>query len=823
MIRTGQDGDRRATVYRLFAQAVEISPDLRDRFLDTHCGDDAGLRAAITELLAIADADTGSAEIETGALTGAPVSHELPLTGRVFGRFRLREQIGEGGMGVVYLAERTDGVQQRVAVKLVSTLLAATAQQRFEREVQILARLENPSVARLIDAGVEDGRAWVAMEFVRGERIDEYCKSRDLSIPEIVRLLVQLSAAVAAAHALLVVHSDIKPANVLVTAEGLPKLIDFGIATALRDTDAKSAPTVAVGRLFSPNYAASEQVSGGTVTVATDVFGLGALGYRLLTGAPIYRDVESPVAYLMAVSSRDVDLPSRAAALSGRGEAASRTLRGDLDAILCKALEREPKRRYGSAVEFQADLQRYLDGRPVLARAPSVRYRTAKFMRRNALAVGLAGLLGASVVAGAVMVWAQSRSTALARDSAARRDEFLETLLKSANPQDGKRDITVAELLDTASRELDRKLGAEPLVEASMLGLLVDTNAELGRYADALKASERQLALLRRAGATPRELALATSAHGDVLSRANQYSEAESSLKASIEVLRREPGEGAALVHALGLLAGVYANTNRSGEAEAVEREAIQLDRLATGFPQDQLAVTLANEGRYAESADYAHQAVELQRKTMAPDNPTLLQTESTYAMTLGNLHRSEEALPLLQEVSKRTDQVLGPEHPDALVAQEHVGEALFDLGRYAESAIIQRRVAETLERTLGVEHRYTFATWSAYSRAACHTDEAPAGLAVAQRIFAMRAKKLEPTDWHLAAIQGAIGQCLAHLQRYAQAEPVLLKAASDLEAAHGPGFFNTQLAFISLRDMYASMGKPEQAAAYDAKIEKPR
>jgi hypothetical protein len=547
--------DRRAKTYRLFAEALDLLQNAREPFLEEQCRGDAELRADVAALLAIAEVEAGG--LETGALAGAAPQREQSQTGEIFGRFRLREQIGEGGMGVVYLAERTDGVQQVVAIKLVSTLLAAAAQHRFEREVRILARLEHPSVARFIDAGVEGGRAWIAIEFVRGERIDAYCAARNLSTSEILRLLVQLSAAVSAAHALLVVHSDIKPANVLVTPEGLPKLIDFGIATALREANPERAATVEVGRLFSPNYAASEQVSGGAITVATDVFGLGALAYRLLTGAPIYREANSPVAYLMAVSQHDVEAPSRAVLAGGRGKSAARALRGDLDAILCKALEREPNRRYASAAEFQADLQRYLGGRPVAARAPSIRYRAAKFARRNALAVGLAGLLGFSVVAGGVIVWLQSRSTLLARDMAARRGEFLESVLRSANPREGKRDITVAELLDTAAQGLDDKLGAEPLVEASLLGLIEDTNTELGRYPEALAAGDRQIDLLRREGASARDVALAMAERGDLLSRANRYDEAESTLKAAIAELRGEPGEKAALVDALSKLAGV--------------------------------------------------------------------------------------------------------------------------------------------------------------------------------------------------------------------------------------------------------------------------
>jgi eukaryotic-like serine/threonine-protein kinase len=813
------DSDRRAMTYRVFAEALDLLGDVRERFLEEHCRADAQLRAEVAALLAIAEAGPGG--VETGALAGAAPQREPSQTGKIFGRFRLREQIGEGGMGVVYLAERTDGVQQLVAVKLVSTVLATAAQHRLEREVRILARLEHASVARLIDAGVEGGRAWVAIEYVRGERIDAYCAARNLSTPGIVRLLVQLSAAVSAAHALLVVHSDIKPANVLVTAEGLPKLIDFGIATALREAEPARAATVEVGRLFSPNYAALEQLSGGAITVATDVFGLGALAYRLLTGAPIYREANSPVAYLMAVNQRDVEAPSRAALAGGRGESAARALRGDLDAILCKALEREPNRRYASAADFQADLQRYLDGRPVTARAPSIRYRAVKFARRNALAVGLASLLSVSVVAGGVTVWLQSRSTALARDMAARRGEFLESMLKSANPREGKRDITVAELLDAAARGLDEKLGAEPLVEASLLGLIADTNTELGRYPEALATSDRQLALLRREGASARDLALAMADRGDLLSRANRYDEAETTLKAAIADLRRQSGEKPALVQTLSSLAGVYANTNRNPAAETALAEAIVLDQQRTGFPQQQLAVVLGNEGRYAESATFARAALDLERKYLPADNPTVLITESNYAMTLANLHRPAEALPLQRQVADATARVLGPDHPDTLLMQAHVAEDLFDLGRFAEAATIEHHAAESLDRAVGENHRYARGVWIGYAMAACNTDDAPAGLAAAKRVADIRARILPAIDWQTATIHGVIGLCLAHLKRYAEAEPMLLQASAILEASRGANFYQTQLAYTTLRDMYAAMGRSADAAVFGGKIEK--
>lgn len=810
------NSERRATTYRLFAQALDLSVEDRAPFLATQCENDRALYAEVEALLAIAS----QGGMETGSLVGGSALAEESLAGRVFGRFRLREPLGEGGMGVVYLAERIDGVQQLVAVKLVSTVLAVTAQQRFEREVQILARLEHPSVARLIDAGVESGRAWVAIEYVRGSRIDDYCADRKLALPAIVKLLVQLSAAVSAAHAMLVVHSDVKPANVLVTGEGLPKLIDFGIATALRETNDERAPTLDAGRLFSPNYSAPEQVTGNPVTVATDVFGLGALAYRLLTDVPIYRDAKTAVAYLMAVTSQDVERPSRAANAGKRDLAWRKALCGDLDSILGKALERDPSRRYASVADFQADLQRYLDGRPVLARAPALSYRTAKFLRRHALIVGLTGLLAAGLVAGGVAVWLQSRATALARDMAARRGEFLEEVLKSANPRDGKREITVAEVLDSAAQDLHKKLGAEPLVEASMLGVIADTDTELGRYPEALAARGRELALLRDFSASDEQIAESLSALGDLLWRAGRYPEAQSTLSTAIASLRRLQGKQDLIVEDLGTLGGVYSNTNREKDAEAAFAEAIALDTRRTGVPQHQLAVLLANQGRYEESAALAREALDLQRAYFPADSPTLLTTEGSYAMTLSNLHRPGEADPLFRELVAASTRIRGPDHPDTLVAEVQLGDNLSDLGRYTEAAATIRAAAEGLDRVVGATHRYALSAWASYAMAACHTDQAAAGLTAAEHVFEIRAKLLPATDWHVASARGELGLCLASLRRYGEAEPQLLQAAAELEAARGPGFFHTQKVYASLRDLYIASARPADAARYAAKIQ---
>jgi eukaryotic-like serine/threonine-protein kinase len=812
----------RARAYGLFTQALELQAEERAAFLQEQCGNDDLLRAEVEGLLGVALREG----LDTGAFIGAAEqAPEELLAGHNVGRFRLIERVGEGGMGVVYRAERTDGVQQSVAIKLLTGALASGAQLRFEREVQLLARLEHPAIARLIDAGVDEGRAWMAIEFVRGERIDEYCRTHLLPPREIVRLLVRLTDAVAAAHGMLVVHSDIKPANVLVTAEGMPKLVDFGISTALREASLESPHTVAVGRLFTPNYAAPEQVSGGPVTVATDVFGLGALAYRLLTGVPPYNESRSAIAYLLAVTQRDVELPSRAALKDGRGPAMSRALRGDLDAILCKALERDPARRYPSAAALQADLKRYLDRRPVSARRQSLTYRLGKFVRRNAIASGLGALLLVSLIGGGLFAALQAHRAALARDMAARRGEFLETLLKSANPGGGRRDISVAELLDSATPSLDQTLGGEPLVEASMLGLIADTYNGLGRYAEGLAASERQLALLRANGASSLEISKALLTQGELLREEGRWKDDEPVVREAIGRLRAldAPAE---LCTALDLLGIVQAHTYRTDEAVATYREEIAIE--STGnqslrnrriYPYQALEAIALDQGRYAQAVEYGREDVELAEAALRADHPDLLAMRVQYASTLVSSGNAAEGERLARETNQRQARVLGVDHKDTLLSDWIIADALVELHRDEEAATIAQAAALKLDTLLGPDSPYSLAAWQVYAIASCDSGHFGEGLMVMRRVAEARARLLPPGDSlvHFAGL--GIGICLFRAGQYDEAESALLAATKGLETTRGPQFRRTRQGYRALQDLYLAMNRPEDARRYADKL----
>ena len=816
------DGDR-ARAYQMFVEALGYEGEAREQFLTRECGADLEFRAEVDALLLIAIRDIAA----TATLLASPGRYSEDLAGQTYGHFHLTIRIGEGGMGVVYRAERTDDVRQSVAIKLISTTVGVAGQARFEREAQLLAQIEHPAVARLVDAGVERGRAWIAMEFVNGLRIDDYCRAKDLSVGDIVGLLAQLAGAVAAAHRMLVVHNDIKPANVLVTAEGVPKLIDFGISRALQEAGAAGPDgpaTVAVGRLFSPGFAAPEQINGGPVTVATDVFGLGALAYRLLTGRATFADAVEPLDYMLAIAQRDVELPSRAAQKAGFAVEA-RQLRGDLDAILCKALERDPLRRYASAMDMQGDLLSYLTQRPVKARVPTFYYRAGKFVRRNILAVSLVGVLVLGLIAGGTLLELQRHRTAQVRDVAARRAEFIENLLSSADPSSVKPNVTVAALLDSAAQELDHKLGGEPLVEASILGMIARTNSSLGRYPEALAASDRELTILRAQGGSALELGRGLSTRGELLRELGKWSDALPPLQQAVALLRplHVPSD---LCNAMDSLGAVLARTDQEKAAEAMYHEEIAIEmagdvqlRAQRTHPLHGLAVLLAEQGRYPEAAEYGRQAWALARETLPPDHPDLLNIETGYANTLSTLHQSAAAEPLFRQVIAAQTRVLGPEHKATLLTELALVNDLMDQHRDVEAAATGLPVARSLESLLGADDVYAMSAWNFYGSAACNSHQEDQGLAALRRVAAARQRIYPAGSWTIYSSQLGIGLCLFHMRRYSESESTLLSAVAGLETARGPGFNRTQDGYRALRDLYVTVDKADAAARWNAKL----
>jgi serine/threonine protein kinase/tetratricopeptide (TPR) repeat protein len=425
----------------IFHSARDLPPGERDVFLTTACGGDDLLRKEIEALLESDRAADDFIADPPARLVADAFGGELPIpsdSGRMIGQYKLIKCIGSGGMGAVYLAERADQqFQMQVAIKLIKRGMDTdSVLRRFQHERQILASLEHPNIARLLDGGTtEDGVPYFVMEYIEGHRIDRYAEEHRLPISERLELFRQVCSAVSYAHQRLVVHRDLKPSNILVTSAGVPKLLDFGIAKIIQPNDSVEAlPTITAIPIMTPEYASPEQIEGAPATTLSDVYSLGAVLYELLAGRPPYRlQNRSPQEIGKAISTGQIEKPS--AAMSRPEDA--RRLRGDLDNIVLMAMRRDTARRYRSVEQFSEDIRRHLTGRPVVARADTLSYRSAKFLRRNRLAVSAAALLFLTLVGGIVATTWQARRATIqehrARAEQARAERRFNDVRKLAN------------------------------------------------------------------------------------------------------------------------------------------------------------------------------------------------------------------------------------------------------------------------------------------------------------------------------------------------------------------------------------------------------
>jgi len=520
----------------LLDRAIELPPEERDAFLDAACAADQDLRSRIEALLR-ADVEAGTFLDKPALEQSAPLVAALyddPLAGRQIGAYRILRESGRGGMGVVYLAERADGqFQQQVALKLIKRGMDSDAiLQRFLHERQILARLQHPNVARLLDGGVTaEGQPYFAMEHVDGKPLTTYCDERRLGIEARLGLFLTACAAVQYAHQNLVVHRDLKPSNMLVTETGELKLVDFGIAKLLGGEAGEATVTGLGSRAMTPEYASPEQLRGEPVTTAADVYALGVMLYELLVGRRPHELARAdpdamarlaavePVRPSMAVvrpASRDGSMaavPETTPESVGRDrgtrpERLRRRLAGDLDTICLKALQREPERRYASVQALLDDVQRHLSELPVLARPDTFAYRASRFVGRHRIGATAAAAIAALLIGFSAVTAVQSarireqaNRIGRERDKAEEVKEFVQSLFETSNPLvEAKGDaITARDLLERGVERIDEELGGQPDVQAEMLSVIGTAYTELGRYDRAGALLERALDLRRKA------------------------------------------------------------------------------------------------------------------------------------------------------------------------------------------------------------------------------------------------------------------------------------------------------------------------------------
>jgi eukaryotic-like serine/threonine-protein kinase len=501
----GMDPARWKKLSELFERTIELGAADRQAWIVDNCPDDTMLRSDLERMLAADAQAQGYLEVPL-AKADAPLWHadeggaqDYPPGSRQFGPYRLLRLIGRGGMGEVHLAERSDGqFEQRVALKLLPHPTPGLVQ-RFRQERQILARLEHPNIARLLDGGVgEEGVPYFVMDHVQGEAITRYAQDNELSVRERLELFLRVGDAVQYAHRNLVVHRDLKPSNILVSDDGTVKLLDFGIAKVLEITGERDATHTAT-RLFTPDYAAPEQIRGERVTTATDVYSLGVIAYELLTDARPYKLGARGESLELAILQVD-PLPPSSAVAKGDAQARQlrRELRGDLDRIVLTALAKEPERRYSSVEALTADIERYLAGHAIFARGDSAMYRMRKFILRNRIVVGAAMLVALALLVGSGLALWQAARADRERNAALRTRDFVLGMLSNVGPYRRSlgRGQSLGGLIEASAPRVLEEFADDPQTQIPLLTSFAGVFLSLSRARDS--AHYLELALDRQ-------------------------------------------------------------------------------------------------------------------------------------------------------------------------------------------------------------------------------------------------------------------------------------------------------------------------------------
>ena len=678
----------------VFTTVLEIPPALRNAWLAEALPGDPSLAEEVRSLIA---AYEGAGEVfEQGALAAAPDLRrelETAVAGLRIGPYRILSELGRGGMGAVYLAVRDDeAFEQRVAIKLIKRRMDTDEiVHRFVHERKILAGLSHPNIARLFDGGsTPDGRPYFVMEHVSGKPITVYAREKKLGVEARLRLFLKVCSAVQFAHQNLIVHRDLKPGNLLVDRDGEPKLLDFGIAKLLAPSSlgGLSELTRAHQQPMTPDYASPEQMAGEAVTTATDVHGLGILLYELLVGR-IPAAVERQLGASWAGRP-----PSQAVHALDGDRRLSRRLRGDLDTILGKALEREPQRRYATAAALAEDVERHLDRRPVRARPPTVAYRLGRTLVRHKLAAAF--VLSIAVLAGIAgyQAYAIGRARDRAEGQRLRAEAlagFMKGLFRSADPQKSRGEkVTVRQLLEVGASQLlnpgerpprwapvpEGKI--DPGTQADLLNAIAEVNADLGSYADAkeLLAS----ALKVREGQTGRDNELGEAASYTLLGHLalNQYHYAESLpyYRKAIAIKRKQRGlTDPSLAEDLNGMGGALVNSGDLAHGAESLRDAESLSRHAGPRGLKELANSLNNLGdldekqqRFAEAQGRFREAWNIERKLYGADDPETLSTERNLRSVLLYQGEYAKAEKPYQEILQAQERVLGTDHRDLIL-----------------------------------------------------------------------------------------------------------------------------------------------------------
>jgi serine/threonine protein kinase/tetratricopeptide (TPR) repeat protein len=734
-----------------------------------------------------------------------------PNSGFVIGRYYLLQKIGEGGMGEVWLAEQKEPVRRRVAIKLIKAGMdTREVVARFESERQALALMDHPAIAKVFDAGsTPQGAPYFVMEYVAGVPITAYCDNHRLSTRERLELFMRVCEGVQHAHQKAIIHRDLKPSNILVTevdGHPAPKIIDFGVAKALTQKLTADTMFTRVGALVgTPEYMSPEQAlsSGEDIDTRTDVYSLGIIFYELLAGVhPI--DLRKVAFEEFLRRLREDDPPKLSTKFRAQDPATStelarkrhteplalvRQMRGELDSIALKALEKDRARRYGSPSDFALDIARYLNNEPVLAVPPSLAYRASKFARRYRVALVTACAFALVLITAAVISIRQSiRANKEAAVAQAVNDFLQNDMLAQASAanQSGPSakpdpDLKVRTALDRAAQRITGKFDQQPEVEAAIRDTIGLTYLDLGLYPEARVQLERALELDRRVlgEKDPRTLK-AISHFGRVADRQGQYAVAEKLLN----------------------------------EALGLQRKVLGAQHPDTLFTMYDLASNYVYQGKYAQAEALDSQVLEVQRRVLGPEHPSTLKTMNSLGLAYWRQAKYTQAEALLTQAIEIARQVLGPEHPSTLNAMGNLASVYADQRKFAQAEGLDSQILEIQRRILGPEHPNTLDSMN--NLAGDYDDEGKLSAAESlnKQILEIQRRVLGTEHPGTLLSMNNLGHVYYEQGKYAQAEALLKGALEMRRRVLGPDHPEAVTSILNLADIYAAEAKYSEREA---------
>ena len=774
--------------------------------------------------------------------------------GAAIGRYHVLQKIGEGGMGEVWLAEQREPVRRRVALKLVRAgMNTREVIARFESERQALALMDHPAIARVFDAGsTSQGAPYFVMEYVAGLPITTYCDNHRLSTRDRLELFMHVCAGVQHAHQKAIIHRDLKPSNILVTevdGKAAPKIIDFGVAKALTQRLTADSMFTRVGTIIgTPEYMSPEQAisSGEDIDTRTDVYSLGIIFYELLAGVlPLelrkvafeeflrrLREDEAPRPSTKVRTQDPATSTELAHKRQTEPQALARQMRGDLDSIALKALEKNRTRRYGSPSDFAADIGRYLKNEPVLAVPPSVTYRARKFARRYRAALATAGAFAVVLIAATVISVRQSiRANGQAAVAQAVNDFLQNDVLAQASVYNQSKpdpDLKVRTALDRASQRIENKFNQQPEVAASIRNTIGQAYTDLGVYPQARNQFERALELERRALGEKNPTTLGTMSRlGKIAKLQGDSARAEALLGRTLQSQRSLLGlEHPDTLDTANELANTYENEGKIAQAEALHSQIVEIRRRILG-PENpgtlslmnNLAIDYFREGKYAQAEALLLQVVDTRRRVSGPDHPDTLKPMVNLASTYryeGKYAQAEQLYGQALEIERRE---LGTEHPNTLGTMQSLAATYSSEGKYAQAEQLENQTLETQRRILGPDHPETLRTMSELAAEYGNEGNSAQAAQLLSKALEIDRRVLGPEHSDTLITLTNLAFAYASLGEYAQAEQLCNQACEMARRGLGPEHPETLGILSELAAIYQMQGKYAQAEKYAAQV----